>query len=462
MTTDVAALSLDELEEELATLAAHVYAGTCRWLELVAELDRRGSWSDSGCGSCAEWLAWRCALTPRSAREHVRVARRLGELQSIHAAFARGELSYAKVRALTRVAEPASEEELLPLAFAMTAAQLERALRAYRRVSTEEARVVHEQEFLSWHWDDDGSLVVRGRLAPEDGVVLLQALAAARDRLRRDAEEEGRGSAEPREPESRPSNVDALVAVADSSLGAEGARSGGERYQVVVHVDEEALAAEERGGVVLEAGPAVAAETARRLACDASVVRMSARRGKPLGVGRRTRAVSPALRRALAARDHGCRFPGCENRRFVDAHHVHHWARGGETRLDNLVLLCRRHHRLVHEGGYGVEVRGERISFTDRHGRRLAASPKPRAGSSGALRRRNRGSPISARTCRNGDGDRMDLALTVAGLRQILARIYNGGVTNIRGRPGLDVVGSPAELQVEVPGRPRKTTGNQT
>src|SRR5215210_133018 len=118
-------MSPEELEDEIATLAAHIYAGTCRWLDLVAELDRRGSLA--GC-STAEWLAWRCALTPRAAREHVRVARCLGELPLIHDAFACGELSYAKVRALTRVAEPGNEEELLELARHMTASQLERAV----------------------------------------------------------------------------------------------------------------------------------------------------------------------------------------------------------------------------------------------------------------------------------------------------------------------------------------------
>jgi hypothetical protein len=109
---DLASLSLHELEDELATLASHLYAGTCRWLELLGELDRRGDWTDSGCGSCAEWLAWRCALLPRAAREHVRVARRLPELPRVHAAFARGELSCSKVRALTRIADPDSEQEL--------------------------------------------------------------------------------------------------------------------------------------------------------------------------------------------------------------------------------------------------------------------------------------------------------------------------------------------------------------
>src|SRR5919204_1327323 len=107
----LAGLSLLALQDEVATLASHIYAETCRWLELVAELDRRGAWAETGCGSCAEWLAWRCALAPRAAREHVRVARRLPELPLIHGAFARGELSYAKVRALTRVATSENEQE---------------------------------------------------------------------------------------------------------------------------------------------------------------------------------------------------------------------------------------------------------------------------------------------------------------------------------------------------------------
>ena len=120
---DLECLSFDELEDELATLASHIFAGTCRWLDLVAELERRGGLS--GC-TTAEWLAWRCGLTPRTAREHVRVALRLVELPCIRAAFAVGELSYAKVRALTRIAEPESEEELLELARHLTAAQLDR------------------------------------------------------------------------------------------------------------------------------------------------------------------------------------------------------------------------------------------------------------------------------------------------------------------------------------------------
>jgi hypothetical protein len=403
-TTDLEALTLDELEDELATLAAHLYAGTCRWLELVGEVDRRGEWEETGVGSCAEWLAWRCALTPRAAREHVRVARRLRELPGIHASFARGELSYAKVRALTRVATGENEEELLELSCVMTAAQLERAVRAYRRVTTDEARELQEDAHLSVFWNADGSLELHGRLAPEDGALLLRALEAMRDTLWK----QGRGSAEPR-PARQASNAEALVAVAEAALAhPDPDRPAGERYQVVVHVEKDVLANDGEGGCELEDASAIAPETARRLACDASVVRN----------GRRTRTIPPALRRALRARDRGCRFPGCENRRFLDAHHVHHWARGGPTTLDNLVLLCRPHHRLVHEGEYGVDRDGR---FYDRSGVRLPEVLQLPRGDPDVVLEGNRPLGIGADTCEPGDGDPMNLADAVDALLAISA-----------------------------------------
>jgi hypothetical protein len=393
-------LSFAELEDELAGLAAHLYAGTCRWLELVAEVDRRNELV--GC-TCAQWLAWRCGLTPRTAREHVRIARRLSELPLIRGAFARGELSFAKVRALTRLAEPDSERGMLELAVGLTASQLERALRAYRRVTIEEAAAVQDAAHLEWYWDEDGSLVVSGRLAPEDGAVFLRALEAAHAALRE------RGSAEP-----RPTNADALAAVADLALSGR-ERPGGERNQVVVHVDEAALS-DGDGACELAEGPPVAPETARRLSCDASIVEIRERDGEPLSVGRKTRSIPPALRRAVRRRDRGCRFPGCENHRFVDAHHIEHWARGGETSLENLVLLCRTHHRLVHEGGYSVErlADGE-LRFRYPWGGPIPNSPRAPAGDLEQLLARIPDA-VDAGRYRSGAGDRMDLGLVVDAL----------------------------------------------
>jgi hypothetical protein len=411
-------LSLDQLEDEIAMLASHIYAGTCRWLELVAELDRRGGFTESGCGSCAEWLAWRCALAPRAAREHVRVARRLRELPLIHGAFARGELSYAKVRALTRVAEEDGEEELLELARHLTAAQLERAVRAYRRVSVDEAKALEDAAHLGYCWDEDGSLVIRARLAPEDGALFLRALEAARDLLQVRAWADERGSAEPRKPARRPSKAEALAAVADLALaGSTDGQAGGERYQLVVHVDEAAVTGDE-GACALEDGPSLAPETARRLACDASIVELRERGGEPLSVGRKTRTIPPAMRRALQARDRRCRFPGCENRHFLDGHHVRHWARGGETKVGNLVLLCRHHHRCVHEGGFSIVQTDGNLSFRDPWGDPIPTVPRPPPGGLDRLLELNRDLEIEAGTCQPGDGDPLDVALVVSGLCQ--------------------------------------------
>jgi hypothetical protein len=199
-----------------------------------------------------------------------------------------------------------------------------------------------------------------------------------------------------------------------------GERSGGDSYQVIVHVDAEALAGADGGGQ-LDDGSPLHPETARRLACDASVVRILERDGRPLSVGRRSRSVPPALRRALQSRDHCCRFPGCTQRRFLHAHHIEHWAHGGPTELANLVQLCRFHHRLVHEGGYTLERTGRcgELCFRRPDGRRLDPLPERRAGRHGELQRRNRSGAtrIGPETCASRwAGERLDLALSVDAL----------------------------------------------
>ena len=126
-----------------------------------------------------------------------------------------------------------------------------------------------------------------------------------------------------------------------------------------------------RGAVRSTTAPYLAADTAQRLACDASIVLLvEDEDGQPLSIGRKTRAIPPAIHRALRARDGGCRFPGCTHRHFIHAHHIKPWAEGGETALENLVELCQYHHRLVHEGGYGCRLSdtGE-LCFTRSDGR---------------------------------------------------------------------------------------------
>ncbi len=401
------------IEREIGELAAHIAAATCRWLELIAELDRRGGHEAWGFHSCGAWVAWRCSIDPRSAREHVRVARALEELPLVRERFGHGELSYSKVRALTRIATPEIEAELVEMARFATAAQLERLVRGYRRaVSLESAEAAHRDRFLSCEWEEDGSLCIRGRLAPEDGALFLRAIGAGGDAIR-----------EREEASRRVNDADALMEIAEGALaGSFCPRPAGERHQVIVHADAEALAgAEEAAGCHIDDGPAICAESARRLACDASLLTVLHGEGSVLDVGRKTRAIPSSIRRAIDARDEGhCQFPGCENRRWVDAHHIVHWARGGQTKIDNLVLLCSRHHRLVHEGGFGV-ARAADGSFAFRRpdGRPVPATPSPIRGSGAELRAHNRRAklridPGSAMPL--GRGERFDRELAVSGL----------------------------------------------
>ena len=173
------------LEREITALACEIHAATCRWLCLVAEYDAREGWAQWGCKSCAHWVAWQCAIAPGAAREHVRVARRLDELPLIRAAFAAGELSYSKVRALTRVENVEREQDLLELARHATASQLERVVRGYRGVVAAERAAAggRPERWLTLEHADDGSLLLRGRLPAEEGALVMAALEAAQQWL---------------------------------------------------------------------------------------------------------------------------------------------------------------------------------------------------------------------------------------------------------------------------------------
>jgi hypothetical protein len=213
-----------------------------------------------------------------------------------------------------------------------------------------EAIQQRDQGFL-YYTGDDGSLVIRGQLPAEIGALFVRAMEAAEDSLPIPKDVSAETPSDDRH-HLRKRRVEALATLAESFL-ATGPRdlSGADRHQIVVHVDAETLAHGHAGRCELEHGSSIASETARRLACDTSVIRIVENaEGEPLDVGRKTRTIPPAIRRALKSRDKGCRFPGCPFKRYVDGHHVKHWAEGGETKLSNLLSLCRFHHRLVHEG----------------------------------------------------------------------------------------------------------------
>jgi len=443
----VSSQTLDALGDEIAELAAHIHAATYRLLCLIRRFDEAGGWVHTGARSCAHWLSWRIGVGPVTAREKVRVAHALGELPRLSNALSRGEISYSKVRAVTRVATPQNEETLLTYARCGTAAQLERIVRHYRGVlraqAIERDSDRHQQRSLRTWVDDDGMVVIEGRLPPELGAVVLTALQRAEAELaqrsapRSAADRDGAcaealavtaaepadcaatgadnhtgGTALPASAHDRPTTAqqraDALALVAQSALDHEmQPGSAADRTQIVLHVDAEALAepdvpgrcsttfeilcvpqriptlvAAYRQRWAVEGIADVSAETARRLACDASVVTVvHGTDGQVLDVGRKTRSIPPAIRRALQARDQGCCFPGCDCRRHLQAHHIRHWADGGPTKLSNLVYLCSFHHRLLHEGGYSIhrDPDTDALCFTRPDGRALPAIPAPPA-----------------------------------------------------------------------------------
>ena len=420
--------TIEDLGDRIAVMAGHMHAAEQRFLLMLAEFDWRRGWELSGHRTCAEWLSERTGVDLGACRERVRTARKLVELPLTAEAMGRGELSFSQVRAVTRVATAENETALLELAKGVPTRKLEAMVRGWRRgtreTEEERARDLHASRKLSVFPDEEGMYVISGRLPAEVGLVLQKALQAAMAELFREGSGKGPDlrEVEVRQREAARMRADALGLMAERVLGAgmrvgvgggdDGVAAGAppapvsgsqaERFQVMLHVDGAGLSsgtglgadarAPAAGSAVgsaaakglppgaaaasdslshLEDGTRVSPETSRRICCDAGVseVRLDAE-GHPLDVGRRRRTIPPALRRALELRDRGCRFPGCPVRHFTAGHHVRHWAEGGETKLDNLLLLCGHHHRLVHEGGWTVrwQSRGNPIFFDPRGG----------------------------------------------------------------------------------------------
>jgi len=429
-----------EIEDAITRLAGELHAATYRFLTLLTEFDRLGGWQGVGVRSFAHWLGWRCGIGIIAAREKVRVARAIATLPKVSEALRLGQLSYSKARAITRIATPENEHLLLDVALHGTSGHLERLVRYARKygpeAAAERATQQHQDRFIRTWTDDDGVVVLRGRLPPELGAIVMKALDAAIDSAKaaaHDTASDGAGGdAEVAAPDPTDlrgaSRADALVDIAESFL-ASGYREGnaGERYQVVVHIDAGEGAAVATGGdepaaPYIEDIAAIADETARRLSCDASLVVMTEREGETVDVGRRTRTIPPAIRRALTHRDGGCVFPGCTSRRFVDAHHIQHWSDGGRTALDNLVLLCRRHHGLVHEEGYTIQLNRGRVAVAapdGDHVQRHIPLRIPYDGPEAIVRaNRERGLTIDHRTCTprwSGEPIDYNLALHILG-----------------------------------------------
>ena len=262
---DSAPVPLERLEAQICELAGHLTAATCRFLVLLADFDARRGWASWEMNSCASWLSWKCQMSSGTAREHVRVARALQDLPVIRAEFAAARLSYAKVRALTRIATPGTEAGLAEIAGPMTGNQLERFARAHRQVSRADDAGARVRRRLVWRFEEDGSLAGSFRLPPLQGAVLVKALRAAAGDLEHTHEEEPGVSAETpaashRRSQTSSSLADALLVVAEAFLARKVAGADDpEVYQVIVHVGAGALDPPAASAGSAAADPAVAA-----------------------------------------------------------------------------------------------------------------------------------------------------------------------------------------------------------
>jgi hypothetical protein len=380
----------------------------------------------------------------RTGFEQLRVAHALSKLPEVTEAFAAGRISYSKVRAITRVATPATETALLGLALAGTATHVERVVRHTRQADADPVAAARRE--LQWRWDDDGTLVLRGRFTAEQGTRLVAAIAAlteppggpetcgcadddctgvggtGEDRRAHSADQSevhhaGNGH------RARPAghqDVCAILPIAARRADALIALACGEQQvdtQLVVVIDADANAGS--GSARLRGGPAIPMRTAERIGCNARVrALVRDRRGNPLHLGRTRRLASPAQVAALHIRDQGrCRFPGCDQTRHLQAHHIVHWLRGGRTDLDNLMLICGHHHRLIHDHGYRVRGRGTKLTFHRPDGGAIEPSGAPTCGNVEGL--------VAGHAARHIDGDtitptwageRLDLSAVLAGL----------------------------------------------
>lgn len=424
----VSDLPLERLEVEIMSWSGNLAAATARLLGWISEYDRREGWKTWGVQSCSQWLSWKCGDSLHTARERVRVARALDSLPATAAAFALGELSYSKVRAITRMACAGDDGEWVEIARHSTGAQLDRMVAGVKRAvgadEAHDARAAFQRRGISTDDRDGGETTITARL-PDDmsetvraALEMIDDATAGSGRSRREAIAERGGMNAIR--------ADALVQMAEQVLAAASeAAERGDVGRLQLVVDTETLAGLDTDADTREctlSGRRIAPTVARRWACDIRASVVVDHNGHGCDEGRQSRVLNRRLRRAVHRRDHGmCRFPGCGTTVWLHAHHILHWADGGPTDLDNLVSLCGFHHRQIHEGGWNVAIIDKAVTWCDPDG--TPVSVEPLHGNADQLIEHQSELGISPTTIESAwQNDRLDFAFAVsvilAGSRQ--------------------------------------------
>ncbi|CAO5170092.1 Restriction endonuclease [Frankia sp. AiPs1] len=392
---------MEQVEETICRWSARLAAATYTWLTTIAAFDRRQGWAGIGIRSCAHWLAWRCGLDLRTAREQLATAHALQQLSAVRAAFSTGELSYSKVRAITRVAGPDDEADWLRHARQTTASRLERLVSRHRQQTADPAKLRAARK-LALRANPDGSIRLTATLSPDDAAVLVAALDAAGTSL-----ESGRHTVPEQSPDAAPAptglpedgatahtprgqirDADALIAIAEAFLHHGAPALQDSPHSLTVHVPttgEDAASGpssntdasdhdvprntqDDHGslpaGIAAVTGWSIGlpGRMVARLGCDALIrALITDRENNPLHLGRRNRLPTRRLRDAVYARDQGvCQFPSCEHTKWLQIHHCHEWDAGnGNTDIEDLLLICGAHHRAIHDEALMVRRRAD-------------------------------------------------------------------------------------------------------
>jgi len=351
--------------------AAHTRIGLAHHelLSMIAQVDRLEAWRDSGARDAAHWLAMRYGISEWKARRWIAAAHALERLPRLSEALAGGELGIDKVVELARFVTVQDEADLIGWAKWVSCAAVRRRGDLAARASREEVIEAERSRSVSWWYLDEGRRFgLEAELPAAQGAVVARALERLADSMPAMPDEEDGCFASAR-------RADALVALCSARIAED---PDPDRATVIIHAQLEGLQ-DGSGGCEVEDGPVIDPETVRRLMCNArGQTVVEDRDGNVLGLGRLTREPSAWMTRQVRYRDRECRFPGCGARRFTEAHHIVWWRHGGRTELDNLLLICSFHHRLVHEYGWSVrrEDVGE-VAWFRPDGIRYRAGPSP-------------------------------------------------------------------------------------
>ena len=366
-------IRIDDADDGLIQALDGSHRAAClsqrRMLALIVEVDRREDWCDSGARDMAHWLSMRYGISCWKARRWIAAGRALEALPRLSGALADGELGLDKVVELARFATDRDEADLIAWAKRVSCAAVRHRGDVWARSAREDVVEAERARMLSWWWFDEGRRFgLEAELPSAQGAIVARVIERVAEHVPAMPDEHDVSFADAR-------HADALVALCSARMAEE---PDPDRATVAIHAQLDGLQ-EESGGSEIEGGPALHPSAARRLLCNARVQHvLEDRTGRVVALGRMTREPSAWMIRQIRHRDRECRFPGCGSRRFTEAHHVVWWRHGGRTDVDNLVLICSFHHRLVHEHGWSLtRDRDGAVRWFDHDGARYRAGPSP-------------------------------------------------------------------------------------